>query len=224
MGDIWEHFGGIFWAFSRHLRDIFDDDVGVTMADDGFSEGSCSCTLQGVVDYCAAKHTSTDLETLTSCVETDGPTYAKASIKIAEAANGGVPLASFEHPERAIYLLGAEDHGLPPAIVRQCSHVVSLEAARTPSYNLAVAGSLVMYDRLSKRGGGSKRAVSKRGGKSRGAKEPDSLELQLRGEHETNCAAAAALCFATCFFSPAAATSPSISFFIVFVSSRIPHT
>ena len=31
---------------------------------------------------------------------------------------GGVPLASFEHPERAIYLLGAEDHGLPPAIVR----------------------------------------------------------------------------------------------------------
>ena len=68
---------------------------------------------------------------------------------------GGVPLASFEHPERAIYLLGAEDHGLPPAIVRQCSHVVSLEAARTPSYNVAVAGSLVMYDRLSKRGGGS---------------------------------------------------------------------
>ena len=68
---------------------------------------------------------------------------------------GGVPLASFEHPERAIYLLGAEDHGLPPAIVRQCSHVVSLDAARTPSYNVAVAGSLVMYDRLSKRGGGS---------------------------------------------------------------------
>ena len=68
---------------------------------------------------------------------------------------GGVPLASFEHPERAIYLLGAEDHGLPPAIVRQCSHVVSLEAARTPSYNVAVAGSLVMYDRLSKRGRGT---------------------------------------------------------------------
>ena len=40
----------------------------------------------------------------------------------------------------------------------------------------------------SKRGGGSKkRAVSKR------AKAPDSLELQLRGEHETNCAAAAKL-------------------------------
>ena len=40
----------------------------------------------------------------------------------------------------------------------------------------------------SKRGGGSKkRAVSKR------ATAPDSLELQLRGEHETNCAAAAKL-------------------------------
>ncbi len=26
---------------------------------------------------------------------------------------GGTPLSNFAHPERAIYLLGAEDHGLP---------------------------------------------------------------------------------------------------------------
>lgn len=64
---------------------------------------------------------------------------------------GGRPLASFTHPEQAVYLLGAEDHGIPPAIVARCHHVVSLPAIRTASYNVAVAGSLVMFDRLSKR-------------------------------------------------------------------------
>jgi len=30
---------------------------------------------------------------------------------------GGTPLESFMHPERAIYILGAEDHGLPSSVV-----------------------------------------------------------------------------------------------------------
>ena len=68
-----------------------DDDLALA-GDDKKGLASVECSLTGVVDYCAAKHTSTDLESLTSCVETDGPTYAKASLKIAEAANGGVPL------------------------------------------------------------------------------------------------------------------------------------
>ena len=61
---------------------------------------------------------------------------------------GGKPLASFKHPERAIYLLGAEDHGLPEAILKRCHQLVSLESVRTESYNLAVAGSIVIYDRV----------------------------------------------------------------------------
>ncbi len=62
----------------------------------------------------------------------------------------GTPLAGFQHPERAIYLLGAEDSGLPPRVQAACNCVVSIEAVRSPSYNLAVAGSIVMYDRLAK--------------------------------------------------------------------------
>lgn len=60
---------------------------------------------------------------------------------------GGVPLSEFAHPKRAVYLLGAEDHGLPPSILEKCDAVVSLEAVNQPSYNVAVAGSIVMYHR-----------------------------------------------------------------------------
>lgn len=60
---------------------------------------------------------------------------------------GGKSLTNFTHPERAIYLLGAEDHGLSPEIQKQCQQLISLDAINTLSYNVAVAGSLVMYDR-----------------------------------------------------------------------------
>jgi len=60
---------------------------------------------------------------------------------------GGKPLTNFTHPERAIYLLGAEDHGLSVTAAKACNNLISLEAARTESYNVAVAGSLVMYHR-----------------------------------------------------------------------------
>lgn len=60
---------------------------------------------------------------------------------------GGRKLSGYAHPERAIYLLGAEDHGLPDAILDKCQSIVSIEAMTTLSYNVAVAGSLVMYNR-----------------------------------------------------------------------------
>ena len=61
---------------------------------------------------------------------------------------GGVPLAHFQHPERALYLLGSEENGLPPKILAACNYVVAIEAVRSQSFNLAVAGSIVMYHRL----------------------------------------------------------------------------
>lgn len=64
---------------------------------------------------------------------------------------GGRPLAGFTHPERAVYLLGAEDHGIPASVLARCHHVISLPSVRVASYNVAVAGSLVMADRLNKR-------------------------------------------------------------------------
>ena len=60
----------------------------------------------------------------------------------------GTPLSYFSHPEQAIYLLGAEDHGLPEKILQRCDHIVSLNSIRTPSFNVAVAGSVVMYHRV----------------------------------------------------------------------------
>ena len=60
---------------------------------------------------------------------------------------GGKPLSNFKHPERVTYLLGAEDHGLPDDVIKRCHEIISLESINTNSYNVAVAGSLVMYHR-----------------------------------------------------------------------------
>ena len=63
---------------------------------------------------------------------------------------GGTPLEKFVHPRNAIYMLGSEDHGIPKSVVRGCREVVSLESEMYGSYNVAVAGSIVMYDRMMK--------------------------------------------------------------------------
>ena len=63
---------------------------------------------------------------------------------------GGEPLEHFEHPERAVYLLGSEDNGLPDSVVRACHRHVALPAVRAESYNVAAAGSILMYDRHAK--------------------------------------------------------------------------
>ncbi|MHB0922737.1 MAG: RNA methyltransferase [Bellilinea sp.] len=60
----------------------------------------------------------------------------------------GEQLSTFNHPERAIYLLGSEAMGLPAQVLQQCNAVIALEHIRYPSYNLAVAGSIVLYHRL----------------------------------------------------------------------------
>ena len=63
---------------------------------------------------------------------------------------GGTPLDEFEHPKDAVYLLGSEDAGLPKAVLRACHHTVSLRSENYASYNVAIAGSLVLYDRRQK--------------------------------------------------------------------------
>lgn len=54
-------------------------------------------------------------------------------------------LQSFIHPERAVYLLGAEDNGLPQKILNKCSGLVEIDSPLC--LNVSVAGSIVMYDR-----------------------------------------------------------------------------
>ncbi|MNG20274.1 23S rRNA (guanosine-2'-O-)-methyltransferase RlmB [compost metagenome] len=54
-------------------------------------------------------------------------------------------LETFEHPRRCVYLLGAEDHGLPKKAMEKCHHLVKFKSSK--SLNVAVAGTIVMYDR-----------------------------------------------------------------------------
>ena len=58
-------------------------------------------------------------------------------------------IKDFSHPQRCIYLLGAEDHGLPENILKRCHQIVQLPGKW--SLNVAVAGSIVMYDRVIRR-------------------------------------------------------------------------
>jgi tRNA G18 (ribose-2'-O)-methylase SpoU len=57
-------------------------------------------------------------------------------------------IKEYKHPARAIYLLGAEDHGLTEKALTHCHHLVVLPGER--SMNVAVAGSIVLFDRHSK--------------------------------------------------------------------------
>lgn len=59
------------------------------------------------------------------------------------------PIKYFSHPERCIYLLGAEDHGIPKRILDECQEIVQLPG--DACMNVSVAGSIVMYDRINKR-------------------------------------------------------------------------
>lgn len=57
-------------------------------------------------------------------------------------------LHDFEHPKRAIYLLGAEDTGLPEYVKEKCHFLVKLPG--NSSLNVGVTGSIVLHDRASK--------------------------------------------------------------------------
>ncbi len=57
-------------------------------------------------------------------------------------------LADIQHPERAAYLLGAEDVGLSQEAQNACAFLTCLPGER--SLNVSVAGSIVMYDRLTR--------------------------------------------------------------------------
>lgn len=51
----------------------------------------------------------------------------------------------FEHPERAVYLLGSEDTGLPAELLDLAEYVITIPADYC--LNVAVAGSIALYDR-----------------------------------------------------------------------------
>jgi tRNA(Leu) C34 or U34 (ribose-2'-O)-methylase TrmL len=67
-----------------------------------------------------------------------------------ELVPDALPLFGYSHPERAVYVLGAEDSGVPVDVMECCRDTVVLPGEFC--LNVSVAGSIVMYDRLKKRG------------------------------------------------------------------------
>lgn len=78
-----------------------------------------------------------------------------------ELLDDAVDLPSFRHPLNAAYVLGPERAGLSPALLARCRHVVRIPTRF--ALNLAVAGALVLYDRLLQHGRFADRPVASGG-------------------------------------------------------------
>lgn len=65
-----------------------------------------------------------------------------------ELIETATPLKEFKHPKQACYLLGAEDNGLTREAIEHCQEIIYLPGEH--SLNVSVAGSIVLYDRVSK--------------------------------------------------------------------------
>lgn len=66
-----------------------------------------------------------------------------------ELDDRSISVSEFKHPKRAVYLLGAEDNGLTKDAIDRCHGIVQLPGDYC--MNVAVAGSIIMYDRLIKK-------------------------------------------------------------------------
>jgi tRNA G18 (ribose-2'-O)-methylase SpoU len=63
-----------------------------------------------------------------------------------ELLDDATELPSFRHPHNAAYVFGPERSSLTTAMVERCDHVVQIPTRFC--INLAVAGAIVMYDRM----------------------------------------------------------------------------
>jgi len=63
-----------------------------------------------------------------------------------ELMDEAVALPSFRHPARAAYVLGPERGSLSPELVDRCDFVVQIPTSFC--INVAMAGAIVMYDRV----------------------------------------------------------------------------
>jgi tRNA G18 (ribose-2'-O)-methylase SpoU len=66
-----------------------------------------------------------------------------------ELLEEAIDLPVFRHPLRAAYVLGPERGALSPELIRRCDHVVRIPTSFC--VNVAMAGAIVMYDRIRSR-------------------------------------------------------------------------
>jgi tRNA G18 (ribose-2'-O)-methylase SpoU len=82
-----------------------------------------------------------------------------------ELLDDSIDLPSFRHPLSAAYVLGPERSGLSAEMLGRCRHVVRIPTRF--ALNLAVAGALVLYDRLLQHGRFAERPVASGGADAR---------------------------------------------------------
>ncbi len=75
-----------------------------------------------------------------------------------ELTDDAIELPSFGHPLRAAYVLGPERGSLSPAMLARCRYVIKIPTAFC--INVAMAGAIVMYDRVKTLGRHARRPVS----------------------------------------------------------------
>jgi tRNA G18 (ribose-2'-O)-methylase SpoU len=63
-----------------------------------------------------------------------------------ELVDDAIDLPSFRHPLRAAYILGPEQGSLSPELISRCAYVVKIPS--NFCVNVAMAGAIVMYDRV----------------------------------------------------------------------------
>ena len=63
-----------------------------------------------------------------------------------ELIDGAIDLPSFRHPLRAAYVLGPEAGSLSPPLIERCDYVIKIPTLFC--VNVAMAGAIVMYDRV----------------------------------------------------------------------------
>lgn len=81
-----------------------------------------------------------------------------------ELTDDAVDLPAFRHPFAAAYVLGRERGDLTPQMLARCAHVVRIPTRFC--INLALAGALVMYDRMLAHGGYPARPIMPGGPKA----------------------------------------------------------
>lgn len=60
--------------------------------------------------------------------------------------DGAVPLKDFRAPDKVVYVMGGETHGVSPEVAALCDHGISIPMANgVESLNVAVAASLMAY-------------------------------------------------------------------------------
>lgn len=80
-----------------------------------------------------------------------------------ELLDDAIDLPSFQHPLRAAYVLGPERGSMSPALVSRCDYIVRIPTSFC--INVAMAGAIVMYDRVKCLGRFAARPVAEGGPK-----------------------------------------------------------